>query len=169
MSLIKHSCPNCNTDLEIPVQVERVCCPRCGNHFLIEIFEEVVTLKRVKEERAGTGIEAPLNDLLGFEIGDNMDLLDRQIYQLNRELAQRRTSAFSSLSVSTLFFFFALVWLLAERDLIAIFCGIIALVMAFVAGLCLRDSARYRSSLTLLISRRDQIARRMRPNMPRFF
>jgi hypothetical protein len=169
MSLIKHSCPNCNSDLEIPEQVERVCCPRCGNHFLIEIFEEVVTLKRVKEERGGVGIEAALNNLLRVESSDNIDVLDRQIYQLNRLLTQRRTSAFSSLSVSALFFFFALVWLLAERDLIALFCGIIAGVMALVAGMCLRDSARSRSSLTLLISRRDQIARRMRPNMPRFF
>ena len=169
MSLIKHSCPNCNTDLEIPEQVERVCCPRCGNHFFIEIFEEVVTLKRVKEERGGVGIEAFLNDLSGSDTSDNIDILDRQIYQLNRELAQRRTSAFSSLSVSALFFFFALVWLLAERDLIALFCGIIAVVMALVAGTCLRDSAHSRSSLTLLISRRDQIARRMKPNMPRIF
>jgi hypothetical protein len=169
MSLIKHSCPNCNTDLEIPEQVERVCCRRCGNHFLIEIFQDVVSLKRVKEKRSGLNTDSALNEILRGDMGENIDLLDKQIHLLNRQLAQSRTSAFSSLSVSALFFFFSLVWLLAERDLMALFCGTIAVTMALVAGMCLRKSARLRSSLTLLISRRDQIARRMRPNMPRIF
>jgi hypothetical protein len=169
MNLIKHSCPSCNFDLEIPERIERVCCPRCGSHLQIEIFENVVILKKIREEQNSLGLDTDPFELLHDDINENIEVLDKKIKFLNRQLIQRRTAGFSSLSVSTLFFFFSLVWLLAERNLIALFCGIIAVTMVVVAGNCFRDSARARSSLTLMISRRDQLDKRMRPNMPRIY
>lgn len=173
MSLIKHNCPSCGADLEFPEQVERISCRRCGDRFNIESFADVVSLKKIKAEPSSSS-EASYESFL-FEddpecnLNENIELLDSRIDRLNRRLKHLRSSAFSSLSVAFLFFFFGLVWLLAERNLIALFCGGIAAAMAVVAGHSLRDSARSRSALTLLISKREQLMRRFRSGMPRIY
>lgn len=169
MDLIKHSCTVCNSDLEFPELVERVRCPRCGSAFLVEQFEGIVSLKQVKEESAGAEADPLPLEPPCLSPYEEIQLLDGKIEVLNRHLLQNRRSAFSSLSVAFLFFFIALVWLLAGRDLIAIFCGIISMAMAVVAAIALRDSARLRSSLTALSDHREQLAQELRVNMPRIF
>ncbi|MEW6737916.1 MAG: hypothetical protein AB1489_41950 [Acidobacteriota bacterium] len=172
MGLIKHNCLNCRSDLAFPEQVERINCPHCGSRFIVETFENIVSLKRSKEEppvvndNEATSYAETWPDQ---NFDESLELIDKQIYRLNRQLSQHRYSAFSSLSVSFLFFFFTLVWLLAGRDMIALFCGTITAAMTLVAGFSLRDSARLRSSLTLLLSRREQLHRRLNPRITKVF
>ncbi|MBL8151747.1 MAG: hypothetical protein JNN15_17620 [Blastocatellia bacterium] len=171
MSTIKHSCPECNSELEFPEQVERVCCPSCGQISLVEIFENLVTLKRVKEDSQERGFFAEVNPNkdLRLTLGESLQLVDKQIVNLNRELHQRRLSAFSSLSVSALFFFFALFFLAFERQLFSLCFMFISTVMVLIAGSSLRDSARSRSSLVILIEQREQILKELNPYIPRIF
>jgi hypothetical protein len=170
MGLIKHSCQNCNSDLVIPESVERICCPACGNHFLVEIFEDVVTLRKIKDEELPVGIETSISPPQSIEeMQEDVDFINRKVDLLNRKITQCRLSAFSSLSVSALFFCFALVWLLADRMLMALLCGVIAAVTLVAAGTQLREAARSRSSLIVLISQRERLLRQIKPNLPRIF
>jgi hypothetical protein len=171
MSLIKHNCANCGFDLEFPEQVERICCPRCNSHLQIEVYEDVVSLKVLKPLSTPDAAEqsAPPRKRVVGELDQDIKNLDKQIDHFNRQLAQRRSSAFSSLSVAFLFFCFSLVWFLADRDLMAIFCATIMLAMTAVAGSALHASAQTRRSLVELLGQREQLEREIRPNIPRIF
>ncbi|MFY9226340.1 MAG: hypothetical protein WAQ98_26930 [Blastocatellia bacterium] len=169
MSLIKHNCSNCGADLEFPEQLARVCCPQCHNHFLVEIYDDIVSLKWLKDAPTPISINLSDSDKEPLSLREQLKILDQQIYEIDRKVKQRRSSASSSFVVAFMFFFFTLSGLLINRLVIAIFCGTIFTTMILLMGSKLKESARSRKSLAILVYQRERLAREISISQPRVF
>lgn len=172
MSLIKHNCSHCDADLEFPEQLSRVCCPQCHNQFLVEIYENVVSLKWLKD--APTSPKLNLSDphntqTQALSLSEQLKILDQKIYEIDRSVKQRRSSASSSFVVAFMFFFFALSGLLINRIVMAFCCGTISTAMILLTGSSLQESARSRKSLAILVYQREQLARELSFSQPKIF
>jgi hypothetical protein len=170
MSLIKHNCSNCGADLEFPEQLARVCCPQCHNHFLVEIYDDIVSLKWLKDAPIPFSVDlSNPNNESPLSLREQLKILDQQIYEIDRKVKQRRSSASSSFVVAFMFFFFTLSGLLINRLVIAIFCGTIFTTMILLMGSKLKESAKSRKSLAILVYQRERLAREISISQPRVF
>lgn len=172
MSLIKHNCSHCDADLEFPEQLSRVCCPQCHNQFLVEIYEDVVSLKWLKDAPSLPKLDlsdSNSSKIQALSLSEQLKVLDQQIYEIDRKVKQRRSSASSSFLVAFMFFFFAFSGLLINRIIIAVCCGTISTAMILLTGSSLQESARSRKSLAILVYQREQLAREISFNQPRVF
>jgi hypothetical protein len=169
MSLIKHSCSVCGTDLEFPEQLARVCCPQCHNHFAVEIYEDLVSLKWLKNIPTFSKIELSDSGNTQLSLPEQIKILDKEIYTIDRRVKQYRSSASSSFLVAFLFFFFALSGLLIDRLLMALCCGTVFTVMILITGNILQESAKSRKSLAILVYQRELLAREISPSQPKVF
>lgn len=165
MSLLRHNCPNCNQDLSFPENLHRVNCPQCGNNYLVECYQNLVTL------RLDTGFQQPIYRGASNRgsLQESLEILNEQISKLERQLTQDRLSGLSSLALALLFIAFALFGLLVERELMALLCSMLALVMGAVGVFALKSSARLRTALAVRIGQRDQLLRELSPQTPRVF
>lgn len=169
MSLIKHNCSICGADLEFPEQLARVCCPQCHNHFIVEIYEDLVSLKWLKHNPTFSKVDLSDSSNIEISLPDQIKILDKEIYAIDRKVKQHRSSASSSFLVAFLFFFFALSGLLIDRLLMALCCGTIFTVMILITGNILQESAKSRKSLAVLVYQREMIAREINISQPRVF
>jgi DNA-directed RNA polymerase subunit RPC12/RpoP len=172
MSLIKHNCNHCGADLEFPEQLSRVACPQCHDQFLVEVYEDVVSLKWLKDAAHLPKVDLPETNQSKSEalsLIEQLKILDQQIYEIDRKVKQRRSSASSSFLVAFMFFFFAFSGLLINRIVIAVCCGTISTAMIWLTGSTLQESARSRKSLAVLVYQREQLAREISFSQPRIF
>ncbi len=169
MSLIKHNCSHCDADLEFPEQLSRVCCPQCHSQFLVETYQDIVSLKWLKDAPSLPKMDLSDSSNRVLSLSEQLKILDQKIYEIDRNVKQRRSSASSSFLVAFMFFFFAFSGLLINRIVIAVCCGTISTAMILLTGSTLQESARSRKSLAILVYQREQLARELSFSQPRMF
>lgn len=168
MESVKHYCFNCDAEMEFPAQVECIRCPRCSSVYAVDVYEEVVTLKRLKDGEVEPlkVWAANVKSRSKIELQSDLAAIDGEIAVRHQEMRVKRNSAASSLSVAFLFFFFAIASLLVDRAPLALFCGLITTTMMGIAGGSLKESARSRSELISLTNQRENLMKEIEPNLP---
>lgn len=86
--IIKLACPSCGAKLELTEDVERFACSHCGNEHIVVRRGGIVSLKPVLEalEQVEAGTDRAASELA-------MARLEKEIYFLRQEMAQRDLGA----------------------------------------------------------------------------